>query len=435
MFKRGLIKKVDKGSIAEEAGIEIGDVLLSINGQDVTDIFDYRFFITDSYLMLNIEKPTGEQWEIEIEKDEYDDLGLEFEPDLIDREKSCKNKCIFCFIDQLPRNMRSTLYFKDDDVRLSFLTGNYVTLTNTNNDELDRIIKYKLSPVNISVHTTDPDLRCKMMNNKNAGDIMRQIAKLTENNIEVNCQLVICKGINDGCFMERSIEELASFYPGVNSISIVPVGLSEYRDRLYPLKALENEDALQIIKKVSLYQTKYLHKYGSRIVFCADELYIIANKAIPDYDSYETFPQLENGVGLMSLFEKELDDALKNRYKYKQGTLSIATGKAAEKFIKRLCDKITSMYRKEINVYGIENNFFGTTVNVTGLLTGKDIKEQLKNKNLGDRLLLSKSMFRAGEETFLDDMTREDLQRELGIEVIAVDNNGEDFLKYILGVN
>lgn len=438
MLKHGTISKVDKGSIAEEVGIEKGDVLLSVNQKNITDIFDYRFLIADEKVLLTVEKPDGQKWEIDIEKDPYEDLGLEFDPPIIDSEKSCRNKCIFCFIDQLPRHMRETLYFKDDDARLSFLTGNYVTLTNTDDAELERIIKYKLSPVNISVHATDPEIRCKMMNNKNAGKIMNQIAKLTDNNITVNCQLVLCKGVNDGTVLETSINDLAELYPGVNSISVVPVGLTAHRENLFPLKPFEPEEALQVIDVVSELQDRYLHQKGSRIVFCADEFYVISGKEIPGYSAYESFPQLENGVGLLSAFEKEFNDAfgaLKDiKPREKAETISIATGIAAEGFIRRLCQKISSRYPIKINVFGIENRFFGTTVTVTGLLTGQDIAEQIRGEELGNRLLLSKSMFRAGEETFLDDMTREDLEKALNVKVVVVRNDGEEFLRNILGV-
>ncbi|HBN82482.1 MAG TPA: radical SAM protein, partial [Clostridiales bacterium] len=308
MTKHGTISTVEKGSIAEQAGIEKGDVLLSVNGQNIIDIFDYRFLVADEKILVCIEKPDGQVWEIDIEKDQYEDIGLEFDPPIIDRERSCRNKCIFCFIDQLPESMRDTLYFKDDDARLSFLTGNYVTLTNTSDEELERIIKYKLSPVNISVHATDPDIRCKMMNNKFAGKIMNQIAHLTENNITVNCQLVICEGINDGDVMVQSIEDLAVLYPGVNSISVVPVGLTGHREKLFSLQPFDKEEALEIIHRVSALQNRYLKEKGSRIVFCADELYVIAGIENPGYDAYETFPQLENGVGLLAAFEKEFHD-------------------------------------------------------------------------------------------------------------------------------
>lgn len=439
--KRGLICKVEEGSIAEQAGIEKGDVLLSVNGQDITDIFDYRFFTADENILVAIRKPNGETWEIDIEKDPYEDLGIEFDSPLIDQEKSCRNKCIFCFIDQLPPAMRDTLYFKDDDARLSFLTGNYVTLTNCNNDDLERIIKYKLSPVNISVHATDPEVRRKMMNNRFAGKIMEQIALLTKNNITVNCQLVVCKGINDGKILEKSIQDLAEYYPDVNSISVVPVGLTAHREKLFPLEPFKKEEALEIIHTVEKFQERYLKEKGSRIVFIADEFYVLAEKDYPDYDAYESFPQLENGVGLLASFEKEFNDAFeetqplkKALYGGKRETISIATGKAAENYIRRLCQKVTAVYPVNIQVFGIENRFFGTSVTVAGLLTGQDIAAQLIGKDLGSRLLLPETVFRAGERTFLDDMTLEDLEKALKVKVVAVRNNGEEFLKNLLGV-
>lgn len=436
MVKHGTICGVEQGSIAEQAGIEKGDILLSVNGRNITDIFDYRFLTADEKILVSVEKPDGQIWEIDIEKDQYEDIGLEFDPPIIDQERACRNKCIFCFIDQLPQSMRDTLYFKDDDARLSFLTGNYVTLTNTSDEELDRIILYKLSPVNVSVHATDPDIRCKMMNNRFAGKIMNQITRLTQNNITVNCQLVLCKGINDGNVMIQSVEDLAALYPGVNSISIVPVGLTAHRENLFPLEPFNKEEAQEIVNRISALQSRYLKEKGSRIVFCADEFYIIAGMENPDYESYESFPQLENGVGLLASFKKEFDDALLKKWRHKKQleSVSIATGKAAEGFIRNLCRKIMDRYPVKINVYGIENRFFGTTVTVTGLLTGQDILEQLKGKDLGSRLLLSRSMLRAGEETFLDDMTLNDLKKALDVDVIAVQNDGEEFLKNVLGV-
>lgn len=306
--KRIVVKAVDIGSIAEEAGIEPEDSILSINGKGILDVFDYRFLTTNEFLTIEVEKPSREVWEIEIEKDEYEDLGLEFEDSMMDDAKSCTNNCIFCFIDQLPKGMRDTLYFKDDDTRLSFMMGNYVTLTNMKDSDIDRIIKYKMSPINISVHTTNPELRKKMLRNKFAGSIIEKIKKIVEAGITVNCQIVLCRGINDEKELDRTIEDLSQFFPGVLSISVVPVGLTKHRDNLFELQPFDKEASLKVIKQIQDWQLKLLPVHGKRIVYIADEFYIMADAPIPDYAEYEDFPQIENGVGLVSLLRYEVDN-------------------------------------------------------------------------------------------------------------------------------
>lgn len=431
------VKSVLPGSIAKDVGIEAGDAILSINGEKVRDIFDYRFLITDENLLLEILKQDGEIWEIEIEKEEYEDLGIEFESLMIDETKSCRNKCVFCFIDQLPKGMRDTLYFKDDDSRLSFFMGNYVTLTNMSFEDIDRIIKYRMSPINISVHTTNPDLRVFMLKNKSAADIMEKIQKLIEGGIEVNCQIVSCLGINDGEELDRSIRDLGSLYPGVNSVSVVPVGITKYREGLSYLKPYDIDSSAKVIKQVEKWQNTFLDKYGSRITYIADEFYIMAGEKIPEYEDYEEFPQIENGVGLIAQLKREFSECLQD-LDYELSVprfVSIATGVSSYIYIREMADKLEEKYKNnlKINIYKIENRFFGKNVTVTGLLTGKDICEQLKGSELGSELLISRSMLRSGEQVLLDDYTVSDLEEKLKVRISIVENNGKDFVGKIIG--
>lgn len=428
---------VQPGSIAEEAGIEAGDFLLSINKQNLKDIFDYRYFQASEELILEIEKPDGEVWEIEVEKDESEDLGLEFEDSLIDGAKSCTNKCIFCFIDQLPKGMRETVYFKDDDSRLSFLTGNYVTLTNIKNEELQRIINYRMSPINVSVHTTNPELRKFMLGNRFAGDVMDKIKLLADNGIEVNCQIVLCRDINDKHELNRTIGDLSELHPLINSVSIVPVGISKHRDNLYKLTPFDKENSAKVIYQVHKWQNELLEEKGSRVVYLSDEFYINAEIEIPKYEYYEGFPQIENGVGMLALFKKEVKDALKYKKEITalpKRKISIATGRLVYKNILQLVNEIIAVFEDiEVNVYDIENIFFGQYVNVCGLLTGGDIIEQLKNKELGQELLISRSMLRAGEHVLLDDCTVAQIEMELGVKIRIVESNGSDFVDAVIG--
>lgn len=451
------VKNVLSGSIAEEAGIIAGDAILSVNGEKISDIFDYRFLITDENLMLEILKQDGEVWEIEIEKEEYEDLGIEFESLMIDDAKSCKNKCIFCFIDQLPKGMRDTLYFKDDDSRLSFFMGNYVTLTNMNFEDIDRIIKYRMSPINVSVHTTNPELRVFMLKNKNAGDVVKKVEKLIDGGIEINCQIVLCREINDEEELNRSISELGFLHPGIKSVSVVPVGITKYREGLSDLKPYDMESSAKVIKQIEAWQRTFLEKFGSRVVYIADEFYIMSGNKIPKYEDYEDFPQIENGVGLIAQFKQEFEEYIQqlnddysnegkepdskidkerqhSNFEIKSRNISIATGVSPYLYIKEMAGKLQDKYKNlNINIYKIENNFFGKNVTVTGLLTGQDIFEQLKDKELGDELLLSRSMLRSGEEVLLDDYTISDLEQKLNVRVNIVENSGKDFVIKILG--
>lgn len=425
------------GSIAEEAGIESGDMLLSINGESIKDIFDYRYYQASEEILLEVEKSYGEIWEIEVDKDESEEIGLEFEDSLIDGAKSCTNKCIFCFIDQLPKGMRETVYFKDDDSRLSFLTGNYVTLTNVNKEELKRIIHYRMSPINVSVHTTNPDLRKFMLGNRFAGDVLDKIKMLTDNGIEVNCQIVLCRNINDNEELDRTLEDLSGLVPGINSVSIVPVGISRHREKLFDLLPFDEESSGQVIKQVHKWQNRLLKEKGSRVVYLSDELYINADVELPKYKDYEGFPQIENGVGMAASFKKEVLDALKNKKTHtlsENRHVSIATGRLVKKIILQLVQEIKSSFPGlRVDVYDIENDFFGPYVTVCGLLTGQDISRQLNGKELGQELLISRSMLRAGEHVLLDDYTVEQLESELNIKIRIVDSSGEDFVDALIG--
>lgn len=440
---RILIKSVESGSVAGEAGIEPGDILLSINDQRIGDIFDYRFLATEEYLTVQIEKKSGEVWDIEVEKEQYEDLGMDFEDSLMDESQSCTNKCIFCFIDQLPPGMRKTMYFKDDDSRLSFLTGNYVTLTNMKDTELDRIIKYRMSPINVSVHTSNPDLRKIMLGNRFAGDVIDKIKRLVDGGITINTQIVLCRGINDGEELDRTISELSEFYPGMASISVVPVGITKWRQGLLQLKPFEALTSGVVLEQIMAWQKRLLGKFGSRMVYPADEFYIMAGRELPHYMEYEDFPQIENGVGLVALLKHEFYEALQefDEKRYTEGSVdglerhvSIATGMSVFKYIKEMAQELEKRYNKlRVSVYPIKNCFFGENVTVTGLLTGRDIAEQLKDADKGSGLFISRSMMKADEDIFLDDYSVEILEGELDTKVTIVENNGEDFIIKLLG--
>ena len=426
---------VEKNSIAKEIGIEPGNVLLSINDKKIKDIFDYRYLIQDELVNLCVRDNSGEECLFEIEKDEYEDLGLVFENGLMDCETSCKNKCIFCFIDQLPKNMRKTLYFKDDDSRLSFLSGNYVTLTNMSDEDIDRIIFYHLSPINISVHTTDPKLRQFMLKNPAAQNIIQQLNKLNAANIRLNFQIVLCKNINDGQHLDKTIEDLAEFIPNAQSLSVVPAGLSKYRDNLFHIENFNEEDAKKIVAQIEKWQQKIYSKAHTKFVFAADEFYIKAKLPIPNYDEYEDFPQLENGVGMLALFQNEFESALAmvDKSKIKAKKVSIVTSMAAYDFILQKANVINNLFKQvEVKVYGCPNDFFGENITVSGLLTGGDVIDIMKGKDIGDYLLLAENMFRSGTQIMLDDTNVDDLQNALNTKVIIVKNNGQDFLNKIL---
>lgn len=429
-----IIKSVLPDSIADEMNIEVGDTLISINGHKIEDIFDYHYLVNDAEITVLIEKVDGEEWEIEIEKDYDEDLGITFESSLMDNYKSCKNKCIFCFIDQMPKGMRDTLYFKDDDSRLSFLQGNYITLTNMVDKDIERIICYKLAPINISVHTTNKELRCKMLNNRFAGDVLKYIKMLYDAKIPMNGQIVLCKNINDGVELENTIQDLSKYLPYMESVSVVPVGLTKYRDGLTKLESFEKNDAKKVIKTIEKWQDILYKKWQKHFVHASDEWYILAEEDFPTEDTYDGYVQLENGVGMMRLMIDEFYNALENaKPNEKKLKISIATAKLAYSTIKKFAEDITKKFPNIIiNVYCIKNNFFGEKITVTGLLTAVDLIEQLKDKDLGERLLISSNVFKADEDVFLDDVTLEDFENALQIKVDIVKSNGYDFLQTIL---
>jgi putative radical SAM enzyme (TIGR03279 family) len=433
-----IVEKVASGSIAEEMEIEPGDVLVEINGNKINDIFDYQYYTQDEYIEVLIRKPTGEEWLLEIDKEYDEDLGITFENGLMDDYRSCHNKCIFCFIDQMPKGMRDTLYFKDDDSRLSFLQGNYVTLTNMSDEDVDRIIKYNLSPINVSFQTTNPLLRCKMLNNRFAGDALEKAWKLARAGIIMNGQIVLCKGVNDGAELERSISDLSKYLPNLESVSVVPVGLSRYREGLYPLEPFTKEDAKEVLSIIHKWQDKLYPEYDLHFIHASDEWYILAEEELPEEERYDGYLQLENGVGMLRLLINEFNEAFEELKVTKgveipEKTVSIATGRLAYKFIVDMADKLMGQFPQlKINVYPIRNDFFGEMITVSGLLTGQDILAQLKDKPLGDKLLMPQNVLKSGEQIFLDDMTVDELEKALQVPIDIVKSNGRDFVDAVV---
>ncbi len=421
-----LIAKVKDGSLAQKAGITAGDTIEYINGREVIDYLDYMYLSMSETVEIKLSNRC-----VKISNGDFEPLGIEFETLLIDKPKSCLNKCVFCFIDQLPPNMRESCKFKDDDYRLSFLQGNYVTLTNMSDREIDRIIEYNLPRINVSVHTTNPELRRKMLNNKNAGKIMEQIDKFAKNGMNINCQIVLCPGYNDGKELERTISDLGKYCFQIESVSIVPVGISKYRENLAEMTPFTKESAGAVIDAVSVWQKKFRDKVGINFVYLSDEFYITANRPIPDAAHYDGFPQIENGVGLCASLREEFEEALKAAPdKMVKTEKSVATGVIAYDFIKSLTDKLSG---EPIHVYKIENDFFGNQITVTGLITGGDLINGLKDKPLGKTLLISKSMLRHDEDIFLDDMTLSEVKEALGVEIKTNDNDGFELLSLLLG--
>lgn len=433
-MKKHIIKDIKPNSIAKELEIEPGDVLLAINDEELTDIFDYQFMTEDEYLTILIEKPDGEQWELEIEKDMDEDIGLVFEQGLMDDYKSCSNKCIFCFIDQMPPGMRETLYFKDDDSRLSFLQGNYITLTNMKDADIDRIIRFNLAPINISIHTMNPELRCKMLHNRFAGDALKKIDRLFEAGIPMNGQIVLCKGVNDGVELDFSIREMMKYQPMLQSVSVVPVGLTKFREGLYPLESFDGDDAGKVIDMIESYQKISFEKYGNHFIHASDEWYLLAGRELPPEESYDGYIQLENGVGMMRLMDTEFNAALEEaEFSDVHITVTAVTGMLAYQFISSLAERLKVKFPNvEVNVAGIRNDFFGEKITVAGLLTGQDIYAQLKDRHLGDALILPTVVLRSGEDVFLDDMTVGELSQKLGVPIRITDCSGGGFLETVL---
>lgn len=427
------IKAVVPDSIADQLGVCAGDRLVSIDGKEIEDILDYRILINSSRMLMLIEKPNGEQWELDIEHD-YEDPGLEFGDGLMSEYRRCTNNCIFCFIDQMPKGMRSTLYFKDDDSRLSFLQGNYVTLTNMNEHDVERIIRYRLSPINVSVHTTDPGLRCRMLNNRFAGDSLKFIDRLYEAGITMNGQIVMCPGWNDGDQLRKTLNDMLKWAPVMESVSVVPVGMTKFREGLAKIDPVDRTTALETIEIVEECQQKALDKYGIHFVHASDEIYLLAGKDLPGEETYDGYLQLENGVGMLRLFMEESADAISDiRPDDTSGEISVATGKLAYPVLKKVIEDINAVCpNKRVHLYEIRNEFFGETITVSGLITGGDIIRQLKGKALGTCLYLPVNMFRSGEEVFLDDITKEDVENELGITVCIQEASGYDFVNDIV---
>ena len=467
-----IIASVESGSIAEELGLEPGDAIEEINGNEIEDIFDYQYYVEEEYLDVLVLTKDGEECVLEIEKDEDEDLGITFESSLMDEYHSCCNKCMFCFIDQMPSGMRETLYFKDDDSRLSFLQGNYITLTNMRDKDIERVIRYHLSPINISVHATNPELRCKMLHNRFAGDILEKIGRLYEAGIRMNSQVVLCKGLNDGEELDRTISDLGKFLPYMESLSVVPVGLTKYREGLAPLELFEKEDAGKVLKQIHKWQDYFRENYGTTFVHASDEWFILAEQEFPDEAYYEGYGQLENGVGMMRLFITEFTEALeqvksnpgylKMREEVKR-TVTIATGKLTYATICSFAERMMEAFPGlQIHVFAIRNDFFGETITVSGLITGQDLTAQIKeyqensrkhfvekisdakefvdniesaDKNvhgLGEDLIIPCNMLRTGERVFLDDWTVEDVEQKLGMRLIPIESGGGDFVEAIL---
>lgn len=431
------ISYVAPSSRAAQAGIEAGDVLVAINGNNINDVLDYRFYLTERRLVLSLLRD-GKPLEVTILKGEYDDIGLDFPTPLMDKKHSCKNKCIFCFIDQLPRGMRESLYFKDDDSRLSFLHGNYITLTNLSDGDIDRIIKMRISPLRVSVHTTDPELRVQMMKNKRAGQVLSYIGRIADAGIDIDAQVVLCRGVNDGAALQRTMTDLLSYYPALQSVSIVPAGLTRHREGLYPLSPYTPAESAEIIGQVTKMGDECVAKYGRRIFFCADELYIRAGLPLPDADYYEGFAQLEDGVGLIASLCEEFGFAMEDIDipSRVDRRVTIVTGTAAcdtlTTLASRLCQAVEGL---EIDVIPIKNDFFGHSVTVAGLLTATDIAAQLRGADLGDVVLFPAVALRASDEAvFLDDKTPAWLSEQLGVPVCAAPNDGWELVELILGL-
>ncbi|WP_291633141.1 DUF512 domain-containing protein [Clostridium sp.] len=433
------IAKILPGSIAEEIELEVGDKLISINGNDVVDIIDYKFLITDELLNIEIEKNNGEVWDIEVEKEYDEDLGIQFIDAILDKPKSCHNKCIFCFIDQLPKGMRETLYFKDDDSRLSFFQGNFVTLTNMKEDEIDRIIQYKISPINVSVHTTDAELRKLMLNNKSAGNVYDRLKRLAKADIKINCQVVSCPGINNGAALIRTIEDLYKLYPSIENLAVVPVGVTKYREGLFNLTLYDKNTATQEIESVKELQEKYIREIGSPFIRLSDEFYVTSGIDVPGEEFYDGYQQLEDGIGMIRLLRSVIDEDVTSLKLNIGGTFTFITGHSAYAEILKVAEKITATNNKiKIDVKKITNYFFGETITVAGLLTGSDIINGLKNEKLGEYLVIPSNMLKGGyelgnyeEQIFLDNITISDLEKSLSKKVLICDYSGEDLIHII----
>lgn len=425
------IAYIQKGSIAEELDLEIGDKLLKINGKPINDILDYKFLMADDYAVVEIEKKNSEVWELEIEKEFGEDLGVEFRDAIMDKAHSCSNKCIFCFIDQLPKGMRKSLYFKDDDSRLAFLQGNFVTLTNLNNDDINRIIEYKISPINISVHTTNPELREKMLNNRFAGNIFERLKKLACGGIKMNCQIVLCHGINDGEELIKTADDLYSLYPSIENVAAVPVGITKFRDNLFQLKTYDKKSAAEEIKLIESFQKKCINDIGQPFLRLSDEFYVLSGFDVPEEDFYDGYDQLEDGVGIIRYFRNNISDTVTKLKAAYHHSFTIITGASAYEEMTNACSLLKSKSDIKINAVKILNRFFGETITVAGLICGKDIIEQLKSFQVGDYIIIPKNMLRSGEQIFLDDVKVSDIESQFNRKVIVCEYTGENLIDLI----
>ena len=433
------IVSVEERSYAKKVGIRPLDNLISINGNEIGDVLDYRFYLADKAVKLVLDRD-GKEYSVKIKKGEYDDIGLEFETPLMDKKQSCRNGCIFCFIDQNPEGMREPIYFKDDDSRLSFIHGNYITLTNMFDKDIDRIIKMRISPVNISVHTTNPELRVKMMKNKRSGEVLSYLDRFKEAGLSMCGQIVLCKGVNDGEELLRSLRDLSRYFPEMGSVSVVPAGLTKHRDGLYPLADFTPEEAAAVIDMIDTVANEQLRKYGSRQFFAADEFYLKSGRHLPPAEYYEDYPQIENGVGMLRSFSDEFGMAVEDVEDMisafsGERTVTVVTGVAAYDMLSSAADKLMALCTGlKVNVVKIINKFFGETITVAGLLTGKDICDQLEGVELGDELLVPAAALRADDEDFLCGMTLKELSHRLGVKATPVDNDGYGFAEAVFGI-
>ncbi|MBE6600779.1 MAG: DUF512 domain-containing protein [Ruminococcaceae bacterium] len=428
-----IISSVEQNSYADRAGICGGDVLVSVNGNEIFDVLDYRFYLTERNLALVLHRD-GQSFEKEIRKGEYEDIGLEFDTPLMDKKRRCQNACIFCFIDQNPKGMRETIYFKDDDSRLSFLHGNYITMTNLSEHDVERIIKMHISPVRVSVHTTEKDLRCEMMKNRRAGECLSYLRRFADAGLEICAQIVLCKNVNDGEHLDRSMRDLCEYIPSLTSVSVVPVGLTRHREGLYPIEPFTAEDCENVISQVKKIGDECMEKYGSRIFFASDEFYLKSGKAIPDSEYYDGYPQIENGVGMLRSFEDECLDEISyiDRDKVRKRTVSVCTGAAAFDMLEGIKDLLAPI-GIDAKIYKIRNDFYGESVTVSGLLTGGDIAAQLEGCELGEELFVPANALRSGEDIFLDDMTLSELSERLSVKVTPVGEDGCEFVSRLIG--
>lgn len=439
-----IVDKIEIGSIGEEMGIEKGDVLLTINGSPVEDIIDYKFLLCEEEVVLEVRKKDGEIWELDIEKEYDEDLGVTFENSIMDKAKNCCNNCLFCFVDQLPKGMRKTMYFKDDDSRLSFLQGNFVTLTNLTEKDIDRIIRYRISPINVSVHSTNPELREKLLRNKSAGNIMTRLKKLKEAGIIMNCQIVLCPGLNDGEELKRTLMDLSGLYPSIQNVAVVPVGVTKYREGLYQLETFNKDSATKVIDEIHMLNSSFMEKFQTPFVRLSDEFYVLASKeklaSVPSYEYYEEFSQIEDGIGMIRLFRNNLQETLENLNPKAKGKYLLITGASAYEEINNACEMVNQKAQEigakdlKLTALKISNKFFGETITVAGLLTGRDILEgiqEYKQNEKIDYVVIPENTLRSGEEIFLDDLTLQELKENTALPIIVTTYTGEDLIEKI----